>query len=380
MVKRYNKTIIMLLLTLFLTGCWDYRDINRRSINLSIGVDDVENQLEFTGEIAKLTASNTQGRSMLQVVDVYKYRSLGKHFEESNADYNVKIPLQDFSGAVRVIAFSKKYAEKKGIESYINRAYFTIWLRNSVPVVICKEPAKELFTGRIENDMFIGYGIEDTIRYLDETGVTLHKTVQDIQTDIQFGDIGLLLPYITKEDNKNIKYLGFAAMKDSKLISIIDYKESTGFLYLVAKKTTVERVIPHPQDEKNLVSVKPVLGKRTIRTKYEDNKINIYVDLKLNAQIQYEYDIEPLSKAEIKKIEDTVSNMTKEEVMHAIKRSQNEMQCDVFGFAKYFKAEHPIEYKKMNWKEEYPKANFHVNVKTTIKNTTILDPNGKKPD
>lgn len=380
MIKRYNKTIIMLLLTLFLTGCWDYRDINRRSINLSIGVDDVENQLEFTGEIAKLTASNTQGRGMLQVVDVYKFRSLGKHFEESNADYNVKISFQDFAGAARVIAFSKKYAEKKGIEAYINRAYFTVWFRNSMPVVICKEPAKELFTGRIENDIFIGYGIEDTIRYLDETGATLHKTVQDIQTDIQFGDIGLLLPYITKEDNKNIKYLGFAAMKDSKLISIIDYKESTGFLYLVAKKTTVERVIPHPQNEKNLVSVKSALGKRTIRTKYEDNKINIYIDLKLSAQIQYEYSIEPLSKAEVKKIEDIVSNMTKEEVMRAIKRSQNEMQCDVFGFAKYFRAEHPIEYKKMNWKEEYPKANFHVNVKTTIKNTSILDPNGKTPD
>lgn len=380
MVKRYNKTIIMLLLTLFLTGCWDYRDINRRSINLSIGVDDIENQLEFTGEIAKLTASNTQGRGMLQVVDVYKYRSLGKHFEESNADYNVKIPFQDFAGAVRAIAFSKKYAEKKGIESYINRSYFTVGLRSAVSVVICKEPAKELFTGRIENDIFIGYGIEDTIRYLDETGATLHKTVQDIQTDMEFGDIGFLLPYITKEDNKNIKYLGFAAMKDSKLIDIIDYKESTGFLYLVAKKTTVERVIPHPKNEKNLVSVKPVLGKRTIRTKYEDNKINIYIDLKLNAQIQYEYSIEPLSKTEAKKIEDIVSNMTKEEVMRAIKRSQNEMQCDVFGFAKYFKAEHPIEYKKMNWKEEYPKANFHVNVKTTIKNTSILDPNGKTPD
>ncbi|WML37527.1 Ger(x)C family spore germination protein [Clostridium sp. OS1-26] len=380
MIKRYNKVIITLLLPLYLTGCWDYKDINKRSIDLSIGVDNVEDQIEFTGEIAKLTSSNTQGRSMLQIVDVYKYRTLGKHFEESNADYNIKVPFPNFSGAARVIAFSKKYVEKKGIESYINRAYFTIWLRNSVPVVICKESANELFTGKIENDISIGYGIEDTIRYLNETGATLYKTVQDIQTDIQFGNIGFLLPYITKEDNKNIKYLGFAAMKDSKLIDIIDYKKSTGFLYLVAKKTTVERVIPHPKNEKNLVSVKSVLGKRSIRTKYEDNKINIYIDLKLNAQIQYEYSIEPLSKVEINKIEDTVSNMAKEEVMYAINRSQNEMHCDVFGFAKYFRAKYPIEYKRMNWKEEYQKANFHVNVKTTIKNTTILDPNGKKPD
>ena len=380
MIKRYNKIIITLLLPLYLAGCWDYRDVNRRAITLSVGIDGIDNESEFTGEIARLVSNTSQSKGMSQITDVYKYRSLGKYFEGTRADFNAKITFPDFPAATRVIAFSKKYAEKKGIESYINRSYFTIGLRSAVLVAICKEPAKELFTGKIENDIFIGYGIEDTIRYLDETGTALYKTVQDIQTDIQFGDIGFLLPYITKEDNKNIKYLGFAVMKDSKLIDIIDYKESTGFLYLVAKKTTVERVIPHPQNGKNLVSVKSVLGKRTIRTKYEDNKINIYIDLKLNAQIQYAYNIEPLSKAEVKKIEEIVSNMTKEEVMRAIKRSQNEMQCDVFGFAKYFRAEHPIEYKKMNWKEEYPKANFHVNVKTTIKNTSILDPNGKKPD
>lgn len=380
MLKRYNKILIIMVLPFLLTSCWDYRDVNKRSINLAVGVDNVEGQLEFTGEIAKLTPTSSQSKSMTQITDVYKYRALGKYFEGARNDYDSKLTFPGFLGAIRVTIFSKNYAENKGIESYINRSYFNVGLRSSSLAVVCKESTNELFTGKIQNDISIGYAIEDTVRQLDQVGATVYKTVQEIQSDIAFKNIGYLIPYVTREDNSTIKYLGFAAMKGSKLINIIDYKESRGFLYLIAKKTTLERIIPHPQNEKNLVSVRPVLIKRTINTKLEDNKINIYIDLNLETQVQYEYGIEQLSKSDIKKLEDELSNVTKEDVMDAINRSQNEMKCDVFGFAKYFRAKFPIEYRNMNWEEEYPKANLHVNVKTTIKNTSVLEPNGKKPD
>jgi len=379
MIRRYKKVAVLLLLPIFLTGCWDYKDVNKRDVIISIGVDDVNGEVEITGEAAKLLSnSSQQNKGIAQLTEVYKYKSTGKHFEEVRAKYDSNVPFPYFAGAIRAIVFSKKYAEG-GIRAYINRLYHVAEFRNSVLVSISKESTNDLFSHKIENDICIGYAVEDTIKYLDDNGAALYKTVQEVKSDVQFKNIGYLLPYITSEEN-TIKYLGLAAMKDSKLVGIIKREESNGFLFVLSKRPVMVNSFPNPSDEKNLIAIKTTLGKRGIKTNYEDGKINIYIDLKLKSQLQYEYNIEPLSKEDIEKVENSISDQIKENIISATKRSQNEFKSDVFGFARYFKAENPKEYKQINWEEEYPKAVFHVNVDTTILNTNLFDPNAKKTD
>lgn len=379
MISKYNKILCAVLLSLLLTGCWDYMDINKRSIVLSVGIDNVGDKIQFTGESTTQRASSSQGGGMSQQTDVYKFTSIGKYFEGARANLDVKTPFEEFNAATRAIIFSKKYAEQKGIESYIYRLYFLAGYRNSVLVSVSKESTSDLFSSKIENNISIGHGIEDTIRYLDAGGEALYKTVQQIKSDIEFKTIGYLLPYITREKD-TIKYLGFAAMKDSKLVGIIKREESNGFLFILSKKPVTATVVPRPGGEKNLFSFKTTLGKRSIKASYKEDKVNIYVDLKINSQLLCEYDnIEPLSKEDSKKIENIISSKIKEEVTSAIKRSQNEFKSDVFGFARHFRKDNPKVYKSIDWKEKYQKASIHVNVETTIKNTNLLDPNAKKP-
>lgn len=73
-----------------------------------------------------------------------------------------------------------------------------------------------------------------------------------------------------------------------------------------------------------------------------------------------------------------ISDEIKKEVMFALELSKNQFRCDVFGFARYFKADNPEEYKQINWKEKYPDINFNVNVKTIIVNTNLLDIKSQK--
>lgn len=358
-----------------LSGCWDYKDVNKRSITLSVGVDYVNDNVEFTGEIAKLGTKT--GGEQAQVTDVYNFKSIGNNFENSRADFDSKIPLTDFSGAQRLVVFSKKYATK-GIESYINRAYHLSGIRKSVLIAVCKEPTSELFSGKIENDISTGYAIENTVRYLDANGETLYKTMQQINSDIMHKDVGYLLPYVTKNKN-NIKYLGFAAMKDSKLVGIINSEDSTGYLFILSEKPVAQIAISKTSSDKNLVSIKTDLKKRTIKTSYEDKVVNIYINLKLNAQLQYEYNNIPVSDEDIKNLEDRVSKKFEEDIIYATNHSKSEFQSDVFGFSQYFKSQNPQKYREIDWKKEYTKAVFHVNVETTIINKNLSDPNAKKP-
>ncbi len=376
MISRYKCIAFIFLLPLLLTGCWDYKDVNKRDIIISIGVDDKNGNVEFTGESAKLMATSSQQKGMSQTMSAYAYRSLGKHFEESRADYDTKFPGPYFAGATRCVVFSRKYA-KKGIESYINRLSNIVGFRNSVLVTISKQRPKNLFSKKVENDICIGYAIEDTIRYLDANGEALYKTVQEINSDINFKSIGYFLPYVTV-DNNTIKYLGLAAMKNSKLVGIVKSKNSTGFLFILSKKPTIIGAIADARHKKNLFSAKTTLEKRSIKTSYLGENIHIYIDLKLKSQIQYSYNIEPLSEQDIKKTEITIASKIKEDILSAANLSKNKFKSDVFGFGRYFNADNPQIYKKIDWNKKYPKAVFHINVGTTIVNTNLLDFNAKR--
>lgn len=375
MIRNYKRIVIVPLLTIFLAGCWDYTDVNRRSDILSTGVDIVDGNIEYTSEVAKLISQGGKSEEKAQITGIYKNTAEGKYFEGARAAYNSKLPLEVFLGAKRALIFSEAYA-KTGIESYIKRYYNSQEFRNSALTTVCRESMKEFYSGMVENDISAGYAVEDTIKYLSDKGAALYKTVQEINSDINFGDIGYLLPYVVKNQN-TIEYIGLAAMKDSKLAGVIKREDSSGFLYILSKKASTMIPVPHPKNKNNMISIKSNLSKRKIKTTFENNEVNIYIDLRFSSQLAYTYKIEPVSEEDMNKIKDKVLEKIKNDVLKALERSQNEFESDVFGFGRYFKAQNIKTYREINWKEEYLKAKFHVNVNTKITNTNLIDINAK---
>jgi spore germination protein KC len=376
MIKKYSRLGFILILSLTLEGCWDYEDINRRSISLSIGLDKSGGKWEPNTEFAEFSSGLGKGKEGPQVPAKYHNRAVGKDFEEGRNEYDIKIPFVDFSGANRVIVFNRDYAQD-GIEQYINRIDFSPVLRKSLLVVVSRETTDTLFEAKVINDISVGYAIEDTIRSLSKQGRTIYKTAQNIQSDIQFKDIGFLIPYVGLEEN-SIKYLGLAAMKDAKLVGIVDEKEARGFLFLVGKKPIYRESIINPDNKSNKVSIETMLKRRKIKTSYTDNRININISLNLDAKLQYEYFIEPISPKAISELEDVIAKELKNEVNNALEKSKGEFQSDVFGFAKYFRADNPSIYKQLKWKDEYPNVNFNVDVKVKVINTNLLNTDMKR--
>ncbi|MGY0374818.1 Ger(x)C family spore germination protein [Clostridium sp. JNZ J1-5] len=376
-MKRKFKLIIMLIISSLLTGCWDYKDINKRNITLTVGVDEVDDMKQFTCEIAKFSQGGNEKIGGSQNKNNYTVVSMGRSFEEAKKEYDFKYPLQDFSGAIRVIIFGRSYAES-GIESYINRVNHLTELRKSLPIVISREAPEKLLQKEVVNDTTVGYAIEDTIRQLYKNGKSIYKTAQEIQEDIQNKEIGYVIPYIGMQD-KTIDFLGLAVMStDNKMIEVINRDDCNGFLYLLPKKTTSTKAIYKIGKEDTIYSVRTILQKRKIKTSYIDKKINIDIDLKLSSYLQYQYYTKLLNESIIKELEDEITKEVKKEVLYAISRSQKELKVDIFDFSRYFKADNPKAYKEINWKEEYPSANINVNVKTKIKDVNLINLNKKK--
>jgi spore germination protein KC len=48
MIKKFKDIMFILFLALLLSGCWDYKDVDKRSILLSNGVDEINGKIQYT--------------------------------------------------------------------------------------------------------------------------------------------------------------------------------------------------------------------------------------------------------------------------------------------------------------------------------------------
>lgn len=377
MIRKANRLLIILWASsLLLTSCWDYKDINMRSITISIGVDSIDDNIEFSGEIAKIQSSGQKQQEQATATDVYNILSHGKNFEEGRIDYDSMIPFPTFLGATRVVVFGENFA-KMGIEPYLRRIDSLYDYRKTLLPVVSQKRPKELFEIKIEKDLSVGFLIEDILTHLEENGEALYPNVGDLLSDISFGKIGYLIPYIGIK-NDSIKYLGMAVMKNSEIVDIVKIENTSGILYILSENPSLIEAVPSIRDEKNILSFRTKVKKRDIETDYVNEKVIINVNLDLTAELRYQYYMATVSDEDIKKYQKMISQKIKNDIVSIMERSQKEFECDIFRFAKKFRGEHPKVYEKINWEDEFPQAKINVNVKTKIINTTASDYTVKK--
>ncbi|MTI66871.1 MAG: hypothetical protein FH753_09760 [Firmicutes bacterium] len=164
-------------------------------------------------------------------------------------------------------------------------------------------------------------------------------------------------------------------MKDSRLIATVDVKNSEGILYLLAEDPVFTEIITKGD---NKYSFRVKIGKRKIKADYINKKPIINIDLELESQLQYQYYESLITDNEKKVLEKKISDMVKDYILEIIKKSQKEFECDIFRFAKYFRADFPKVYKNIDWSEEYSNIKVNVNVKSKIINMNFSDPNAKQ--
>lgn len=375
MIRKINRLIILLILVFFLNGCWDYQDVNNRSIVISVGVDRVDGNIQFITEIAKLKAELGKEQEKAEITNVYTDVSYGKTFEEARVDVDSQRPHPTFLGATRVVIFGTNIA-RESIEPYLNRINKMYDYRKTLlPVISCVSP-RELLSIPVENDISVGFLIEDTINFLSKRGLALYPSIGDLLSNIALGVVGYVIPHIGIEQD-SIKYIGLAVMKDSKLIDVLETKDTTGLLYLLGDNPKLTEIVPGTKNKDNILSFGTKIKDRKIKTKYEDGKIAIDINLDLSGQLKYQYYVESISDEELEKAERIIENKIKNDIETIIEKSQKVYECDIFQFAKIFRADNPKIFKEINWLEEYPKAKLNVNVKIKIINKNLADPNAK---
>lgn len=341
------------MLIFLLTGCWDALDINKRSIISAVGIGKNGEDIQFNVEIAGLYKSESKEEG--QKSDVFLVSSTGKTFNEASTNLHQQLSFPGFLGATRVVVFDKDYASERGIESYLNRINKIYDYRKTLLITLCND-SKKLLSIKPKNQISAGFKIESIIRQLHDNGSIPYTTVSEIISNIAFGDIGFVTPFLcVKEDKTAILGMGIFNY-NSKLIDIISFKESKNLLYLLSDKAELNMDIKHKEkkdNEDNIMQFSVILKKCKVNTKYTNEKVFINVHLKFEADLLYQYYNLQIQSEDYELYEKKMEDKIKNDLIALIEKSQKQYKCDIFDFAKYFKAQNINDYRKLDWSNEY---------------------------
>ena len=376
-----NKKFFILIVLFFMTGCWNYQELNSLAISTALAIDKDGNEYEVSILIAnskKSQVSSKEGESQTVI-----YSAKGKTLSESLKNIDLENPRQTYIGHLSVIIISEDIA-KEGLKNVLD-----LLLRHSEStkrfyIAIAKdEKAKDTIKVISPLETFPSQTISTNIKSSSESqaisaAVTYSKFIENLLNP----GINPILPTIMvegdakkgeKEDNlkqsspKAIIKLGTVSIfKNSKLIGFASKDESRGINLMLGD--IIEMIIDIKCGNKYLVA------------NVSEIKSDISVDIKNNKPIatvkisgiggitenNCKYNL--TDNKTVDKIEKDINKDVENLIIKGLNLVQKDLKSDVIGFGNLIYKKNPKYFNKMNWDKEFPK--LKVNIQSNIKLTT----------
>ena len=399
--------IILILMTIIQTGCWNARELNALGIALVMGIDVEGEDILLTAEIIEPTPAKTEtSKNKSEAVRYVQGRGLNMY--EAFRDITLKFDRRVFIAHNKVIILGEDFIKNRSIND-IDLLARDFEQRETAYLLVAKG-------AKAYEVMGINTGLEEIpgnyILKLIENHKYNPKTMNITLVEFFKYFYGLekqpILGVIERKDRKKIdKFEGEAKSKEYELSTIgsaVFYEDSligylngndtkgVNFINGNIKHGIVTFPTPTLQKVENHKKSQSVSGKKIsnehistitivrLKTKKDieiiDGKPMLKVKIKLIGSVgEISGNIDRSTKEGINALEEACSKQIKMGIGQALKKVQREFKSDVFGFGSVFHRKYPKEWKKINqhWDEIFAEADFQIEVKTKAIRTGLIN-------
>lgn len=364
---RVRKIIIIPLCVIFLTGCWDSRDVEKKDILTALIVDYKDNEYYYYTEIANIAGKTSQGGENQTSQDFNILISRGNTFDKARDDFNRKSVKELFLGAARILVFTDRMT-KEGIEEYVNRLRGQSDYRKSILIAITDDEPEDIIKTKPENAASIGFAIESNLNNLTDDGTSFSVNVGDILRIMAVKKAGFLIPYISIRDGKT-SLTGYSVFDNkNERIGQISAQKREGVVFLLNNKSKFYDEI-HQSNRNYTVSL--ALKSKSIKPEYINNQLVFNVHMKFDSKISLINKMAPISQEDYASLKKKIEELTQKQLEEAIDTSQNEYKCDYLDFYKYYRIYYYKEFEKADWNKVYSDAKINVSTQVNITETDI---------
>ena len=231
-MRKAVRVLALLMLPLFLTGCWSYISLNDIAIVMGMGLDEdpASGGYQITNEIVDFTKSLKESSATGKLVV-----SEGPTVFEALRDAKRRLINKLYFSNAQVVAFSEALARDKGILNAADWIMRDAEGRETMNLLIAK--------GGTAHDLLAIKGLDQSIVSLEldaiitedakVTSSTAHTELYSAYDILNSPGIELTLPAFIIADNDGQKVAeadGIAAFKGDKLVGYLSKDESKYFL------------------------------------------------------------------------------------------------------------------------------------------------------
>lgn len=365
--------IIIILIALFFTGCWDQKIYERIGFILQVGIESSEDKKL----LVSYTSPVTDPRKSEQVELISSNVGLIREFRENAKGISAK-SLE--GGKTQQVVISSSLAEK-GIENLLE-----IFERDPANpaiayVIICEGSPRKLFdvSQKLGDKPRPGFYLSQLIENNSGTSNCPNTSVFDFSVENLAPGIDPLTPIvkIEGEQGKGIRVGGAALFSGDKMVGKINPKETSLVLAMKGKMKRTEYIFksigPPENDNTGKSGAAVVLSKpkRKIDIKIENDLPVAKISLKFKGDYD-EHEWNHIDKKDIQeKYEKLMGEELKNECMKVLKYTQ-EVGSDPIGIGDMVRAKNYSFWKQHKWEEVYKGITFEVEASVDIDRYGII--------
>lgn len=366
----FKKTIraiaLVLLAAVLLSGCWDAMDINKKDIATAVLVDKEDEDYVIYVEIANLVNISNQSTDNSGTSSVFFILSgNGPTFAAARRSLDSKMDKPLFLGTVGILIITVDLL-KGGIGEYMNRMRQDVTYRKIGFIVSTMEEPLNILTARSENEASVGNAAEKTLENMIGAGNAVEITTADVLEYTSGKHAGFLLPNVDIESSQPTLN-GYSVIHENHYIGFLPFSQARGAVYFLNPKGKWVYTVPYGE---NIATIEAALAGKSIQPHYTNGSIRFDVNFTFHSKVKYLTQGNGLDKKAQAELKENLSKALADEIYQTIVKAQKGFHCDYLGFKDAFRISYPHEYEDMVWDDEFVKAQFFIQIKTS------LDPGG----
>ncbi|MBK1813909.1 Ger(x)C family spore germination protein [Clostridium sp. YIM B02505] len=287
-MKRLNRMVSALLiicLSVGLTGCYNYRDINRATFVTSIIYDIDENKntvlyLDCVMPYRSTNESSEKGRRMV-------FKGQGKTVLEAMRNASTFSSFKLNMTQCRAYIFSER-AAKEGVGQFIDIMARDQEFLIRPYVFVFFGQVEDLFTKVKSDEEYLGIFLNDLVYKMKSSPRTIATNLNDYLTNrINGGNVAVLggLEIVKDIMENRVQIKGGAILKNDKLAAKLSIEEALSYSFLSNNVQSGTLEINNPQNPDQFITLEILNSKTKTDLKYDGERIKLYKTINIRCDL-----------------------------------------------------------------------------------------------
>ncbi|MGE5678532.1 MAG: Ger(x)C family spore germination protein [Pseudomonadota bacterium] len=370
-VKTILTIFIVLICTIFTTGCWNYKEVDEMAIVAGVAVDKSENDKYLvTAEILHISGGKDTK------IESKTITASGETMFDAVRNEISLTGERLYWGHAKVLILSKEVAAEgvmKVIDWYIRDSE----TRNEVFILVSRgSSAREIFHGQKSTEEIKSFALEKMIKSQRNLSKAPIINVLQFDNDMEGEGISPIAPVVDliNDEGKMLpQIMGTAIFKKDKLVGFLNGEETKDLLFIrneIKGGVLVEGT--KGNDISTPVSLEIFKSKTKVVPVVDAQGIGISLNIKTSVAIDEIGGTENLIEDKGRlKLEQSAEKSLKGQIEALVEKIQSQYKSDIFGFGARLREDNIGAWKDVgsNWEKIFESLKVDVATKVHIENS-----------